>query len=94
MKLINLRTICCLFLTTLAYAAYYIYGFNQKIAQPVVESNSINSYLLQNNPLLWLYLISITLVLALGIISKIREDRMQAKINQRKQKKQRNNYSI
>ena len=94
MKLINLRTIVCLLITTLVYAAYYFYGLNEKISKPIKESNLIDSFWLQNNPLLWLYLASITIILVIGIFSKFRENKVQEELNQRKRKKQRKNYSI
>ena len=94
MKFLNLRTIIWLFLTTLVYLGYYLAGFNQKISEPILESKLINNFWLQNNPLLWLYLISVLLVLTIGIISKIREDKLQKQIDQRKRNKQRRNYSI
>ncbi|MGM0502709.1 MAG: hypothetical protein ACQERJ_09270 [Bacillota bacterium] len=94
MKFINRRTIFWLFLTTLVYFGYYLAGFNQKIAQPILSSNLINNFWLQNKPLLWLYSFSIILVLIIGITSKIKEDRVQEQINQHKREKQRRNYSI
>jgi len=94
MKYINLRTVGWLISTTIIYLAYYLFDFNQKIAEPIIESNLINNFWLQYNPLLWLYLASIVSVLIMGIISKKREDSIQAQINKRKRKKQRRNYSI
>ncbi|MBM7557733.1 hypothetical protein [Halanaerobacter jeridensis] len=94
MKLINLRTIVCLLLTTLVYAAYYFYGLNEKISQPIKESNLIESSWFQHNPLLWLYLASVTIIIIIGIFSKLKEDKVQEEQNQRKRKKQRKNYSI
>ena len=94
MKLISFRTIVCLLMTTLVYIGYYLYGLNQKISQPIKQSDFINSFWLQNNPLLWFYLVSIVMILVIGILSKIQADKVQAEQNQRKRKKQRKNYSI
>ena len=94
MKLINFRTICCLFLTTLTYIGYYLWGLNEKISRPIKDSTLMNSYWLQNNPLLWFYLASIIMILIIGISSKLKEDQLKEEQNQRKQKRQRKNYSI
>lgn len=93
MKLINFRTIGCLLITTLAYISYYFYGLNQKIANPIKQSE-FSSFWLQNNPLLWLYIFSIGLILVVGIISQARRNKLEAQLNQQKRKKQRKSYSL
>ena len=94
MSLISFRTIVCLLITTLVYIGYYFYGLNQKISQPIKQSDFINSFWLENNPLLWFYLVSVAMILIIGIVSKSKENKLKEEQNQRKRKKQRKNYSI